>query len=376
MIKNIKVMAAAACCMLQALSASAQSYVEKHKNGDWYVGIGAGYSQCLAENAEASDFIGHQVPSYNVMIGHNFSPVMGIRLLGGLYMHTSRCNESMVNAVPEVYGSGRYKFKCWNASLSGVASLTNLFFGYDETRVLTWNFIFGGGVIGTFDFDKKLKLWNQLPYYPVDDKGGIYAQAHMGLQCALELSKALDFCAEVRGNMTDNTYNGVSNNNRIDFYLDVMFNLVYHFKNGKQGLRRFRSPERVPYVDPILAMCSTPTNETVRYGEAMVSTVPFYSGFYYLNEASMKRVEHVAHFLRQNPEVKLTILGHPDIIPDEDPEYHRHLAEKRAETVQRALIEDFGISPDRLSVEAREVALQSYKSVREWVPAVSFIMRK
>ena len=83
-------MAAAACCMLQALSASAQSYVEKHKNGDWYVGIGAGYSQCLAENAEASDFIGHQVPSYNVMIGHNFSPVMGIRLLGGLYMHTSR----------------------------------------------------------------------------------------------------------------------------------------------------------------------------------------------------------------------------------------------------------------------------------------------
>ena len=372
---SIKVIAAA-CCLAQTMNVSAQSYVEKHKHGDWYAGIGVGYSQCLAENAVASDFIANQLPSYNVMVGYNFTPVFGMRLLGGFNMHTSRCNDSMVNGVPEVYGSGRYKFKCWNVSLSGVANITNLFFGYDETRVLTWNFIFGGGVIGTFDFDKKLKLWNQLPYYPVDDKGGIYPAGHMGLQCALELGKALDFCAEVRGNMTDNKYNGVSNSNKIDFYLDVMLNLVYHFKNGKQGMRRFQAPPRQPYMDPVLAMCSTPMDETVRYGEAMRSTVPFYSGFYYLNESSMRRVEQVARFLRANHDVSLTIVGHPDIIADDDREYHLVLAEKRAEVVRKSLVEDFGIDPSRLTVDARDTALQSYKRGREWGPAVSFVMRK
>lgn len=29
---------------------------EKHKHGDWYLGLGVGVSQCMAENGDADDF--------------------------------------------------------------------------------------------------------------------------------------------------------------------------------------------------------------------------------------------------------------------------------------------------------------------------------
>ena len=63
--------------MLCSVVVSAQSYVEKHKNGDWYLGLAGGFSQSLAENAVSTDFISHQIPSVNVLIGHHFTPVFG-----------------------------------------------------------------------------------------------------------------------------------------------------------------------------------------------------------------------------------------------------------------------------------------------------------
>lgn len=375
-----KRMIVAAAVLAQSLTMAAQSVLpvqEKHKNGDWYVGLGVGYSQCLAENAQAEDFISHQIPSYNVMIGHNFSRTFGLRLTGGMNFQSSRCNEALSESLPEVYGDGMYKFKCWSAQMSGVLNMTNLFFGYDQMRTLTWNMLFGGGVVGTFGFEKKvIDKWNLLTYYPVDGEGGMYAVGHLGTQCCVQAGKAWDVGLELRMNVTDNNYNGVSNNNTIDFYLDAMLSVSYHLKNGKQGMRRMADPGGKVYVDPVLADCAVSQPETVSFGEAMKAEVPFYAGFYYMNDVTLMKVEQVAKFLRQHPEVALDVVGHPDVVPDEDEEYHAHLAQSRAEAVRKALVDKFGIEPERLECVAAERALQSYKAVREWVPAVSFVMRE
>lgn len=358
-------------CTVQAV---AQSYVEKHKNGDWYWGLAAGFSQSLAENAVSTDFISHQIPSANVLLGHNFTPVFGMKLTGGLNMQLSRCSKAAETAMPNVYGNGRYSFKCLTATLTGMVNISNMFFGYEDERPLTWSFLFGGGVLKAFDFDKKIQAWNEYPYYPVNGDGGVYALGHVGVQCAARLSEPWDLQVEFRTNVTDNQYNGVSNGNHLDFYLDLMVNFVYHFKNGKQGLRRFRDPKREPFVDPILKDNSASYVETVRMGEAMHTVIPFYSGFYYLNVPTTKRVEVVANFLKKNPSVNLNIIGRPDVTPDEDVEYHRMLAQKRAQVVKNALVEQFGIDEQRLRISHEERALQPYKTVREWVPSVTFVM--
>ena len=53
MFKKVLIQAIWVMSMLMcALTASAQSgTTPKHKHGDWYVGIGGGFSQSLAENA-------------------------------------------------------------------------------------------------------------------------------------------------------------------------------------------------------------------------------------------------------------------------------------------------------------------------------------
>lgn len=357
-----------------------QNLHPKHKHGDWYFGLGAGFSQSMAENSLASDFITHQTPSLNFLFGHNFNPAFGFRVTGGMNMQVSRCSEAAEKAMPEIYGNGRYSFRCLNASLSGVLNLTNVFFGYEVERQMTWSFLFGAGMIKTFNFEKdKLALWNRTPntekpYYPVDGKGGNYIVGHIGTQIDVRLNEPFDINIDLRLNATDNKYNGVTNGNNIDFYLDLMVNFVYHFKNGKQNLRRFRQPPHVAFVDPVLIDRTHEYQETVRYGEAMQTQIPFYAGFYYLNAATTKRLGYVAKFLQRHPLVNLNIVGHPDIIPDDDVEYHTHLAQKRAETVREALITKFQIEPSRLRISLSDRALQSYKTVREWVPSVSFIM--
>ena len=81
------------------------SIQQKHKHGDWYLGLGAGFSQSLAENAMSTDFIAHQTPSVNLLFGHNFNPAFGFRLTGGVNMQVSRCSEAAANAMPEVLGN-------------------------------------------------------------------------------------------------------------------------------------------------------------------------------------------------------------------------------------------------------------------------------
>jgi outer membrane protein OmpA-like peptidoglycan-associated protein len=185
-----------------------------------------------------------------------------------------------------------------------------------------------------------------------------------------------DISLDLRVNATDNAYNGVSNGNHVDFYLDLMCNFVYHFKNGKQQLRRFREPKEVAFVDPVLVDHTGEYKETVRYGESMYTEIPFYSGFAYLTTATTKRLQFVARFLQTHPLVNLNIVGHPDIIADQDLKYHRDLAQKRAEVVRETLLNRFHVPAHRLRVTYDDKALQSYKTVREWVPAVNFVMEE
>lgn len=351
----------------------AQSYVQKHKHGDWYAGLGLGMTHSLSENARQADLFTHPMPGAQVLLGHNFTPVMGFRLSAGMGLYSSRCGEVLANTMSAIYGDGLYKFKALRGTASGVVNLTNMFFGYEDNRGMSWNFLFGAGYIQTFGFDGKLADWNAYPYYPVNTEGGGYVTGHLGMECAVRLSEAWDLNLDLWANATDNNYNGVSNGNHLDFFLDMALSLTYHYKNGKQGLRRFRAPKRMLYVDPILQE-QDGERETVRIGEYMHTLIPFYAGFYYLNTLTTKRLGRVAKFLQAHPLVSLNIVGHPDIVPDEDAEYHAHLAQKRAEAVREALILKYRIAPNRLRTSYDDQALQSFKEVREWVPAVNFLM--
>lgn len=369
------------CFLVCAAPVQAQSDENRHKHGDWFWGVGAGFSQSLAENAKGTDFIVRQTPSFNMLLGHNFSPTVGFKVTGGLNMQTSRCSDALVHTMGNIYGDGRYNFRCLSGSLSGIINMTNIFWGYEVDRSVTWSLEFGAGVMRTYGFDKKLKVWNVTPkatkpYYPVNYSDATYIVGHAGVTCDIRLNEPWDISVNARINATDNDYNGVSNGNHLDFYVDLMCNLVYHFKNGKQQLRRFREPRRKAFVDPVLVDHTSEYKETVRYGESMYTEIPFYSGFAYLTTTTTKRLQFVARFLQSHPNVNLNIVGHPDVTADVDMKFHHDLARQRAEIVRETLVENFHVSAHRLRISYDDRAMQPFKTVREWVPAVNFVMEE
>jgi outer membrane protein OmpA-like peptidoglycan-associated protein len=64
---------------------------------------------------------------------------------------------------------------------------------------------------------------------------------------------------------------------------------------------------------------------------------------------SFDRIEEFANFLKAHPELKAEIQGHTD--SDASDQYNMGLSQRRADAVRNALIERYGIAPDRLTAK-------------------------
>ena len=87
-----------------------------------------------------------------------------------------------------------------------------------------------------------------------------------------------------------------------------------------------------------------------------------------------KFIPKVADFLKKNPNVRLKVVGHPDVYYDADPEYNATLAEKRAKVVYETLVHKYKVDESRLEMGIDETVIQNFKTLREWIPAVNFEM--
>lgn len=79
--------------------------------------------------------------------------------------------------------------------------------------------------------------------------------------------------------------------------------------------------------------------------------VPVYQIYFDFNKSSLKpesepAIREIAKLLKQNPKLKLYIVGHTDNIGNFD--YNLKLSKKRAEAVVNRLVNKYKISPDRL----------------------------
>lgn len=79
--------------------------------------------------------------------------------------------------------------------------------------------------------------------------------------------------------------------------------------------------------------------------------VALYGIYFDFNSANIKPesesvLKEVAKFLRENPEIKIYVVGHTDNIGDF--EYNMELSRKRAEAVVKELVEKYGIEKSRL----------------------------
>ena len=81
-------------------------------------------------------------------------------------------------------------------------------------------------------------------------------------------------------------------------------------------------------------------------------------------------VYNVAQWMKDNPDQNVTIVGYADKDTG-TAEYNMGLSKRRAEAVRSALVNEYGINPDRLSVSAEGSNVQPY-DVNNWNRIVIF----
>lgn len=86
-------------------------------------------------------------------------------------------------------------------------------------------------------------------------------------------------------------------------------------------------------------------------GGAYLPSVFFNFNSVSVTDANYYRLAAIANGLKNNPDVKVTLVGHTD--PTGPEEYNKTLGMRRAESVKKELVQVFGISADRIETDSK-----------------------
>lgn len=127
------------------------------------------------------------------------------------------------------------------------------------------------------------------------------------------------------------------------FLADVEYSMLFgtNIWEGKVFVSNIRVAEGLPDTRNKLLT----TGKVISYG------VTFDINSDRLKPESYASLQEFAALLRENPDLKILIVGHTD--SDGDDAHNLDLSKRRADSVKRALIEEFGIDADRMKTEGK-----------------------
>ncbi len=377
--------AACSACLLPAVTANAQETVVVEEEtvvatevpckthyystsrDNWFIQVGAGIASPFFENSRNDGGDDHRQISvnYNFAFGKYISPYLAWRVsfLGG----------------PLHYNDGGFeKMKYVNANVDFMWDMLNSLGGVNTKRVFsivpfvglggtfTWDYTQDGGIIG-HDGKPKGNSWT----LPVS----------AGIQFNFRLGKYVDFFLEGRGQFYGDNFNNHAYGRPIDINLTATGGFI--FKIGGDDFKSYNPCDYLGYISNLnnqvndlrgaLATTSAAlaaaeaqlpcpeVQETVVVEQAapLMSTVRFMLNSSRISDMEMVNVYNTAEYLKANPGQKVVIAGYADKDTGTS-SYNMDLSKRRAEAVKKALVEKYGISADRLSVQAEGSNSQPY----------------
>ncbi len=101
-----------------------------------------------------------------------------------------------------------------------------------------------------------------------------------------------------------------------------------------------------------------------------MATVRFTLNSARITDQEKVNVYNIAEWMKANPEQNVAIVGYADKDTGTS-EYNMGLSKRRAQAVYNSLTNDYGINPDRLSIQAEGSNVQPY-DVNNWNRIVIF----
>jgi len=350
---------------------SGQTPVSQFKPG-WFVGANGGMNWYLAEG---NDFLFESTNKLvflkniglqgNVNAGYSFSPVYSLK--GGLefdkYSYATRSTANVERQSP-INGQ--------KLNLDLLVNLTNLKMGYDPDRRLMFS-VFGG--LGAGHYGKNV----------VASKYGLAVRA--GLQGDYMLTKQLALTLIADGNILSDNSNDVIAALPIDIAAGISAGLTYRFIEKKKPgvvadgfepeLRPItpavepEAPKVVEPEKPQVAVVDTPKKAVTPEVKPVVkpevkpeikpepvAEVPSTKEnlFFKFNSRVIEtanqdeNLARLADYLKKNPQAKVVVSGYADNASGTEA-INNEVSKQRAINVANALINKYGIDPNRLMVK-------------------------
>ena len=353
-----------------------------YSNGgdNWFIQLGAGVTSPFVENKLPNgDQKHHLTAVYNVGFGKWFSPYIGWRLsfLGGsLHWDNQQFNHA----------------KWVNANLDFMWDMFNSFGGVNSKRVFSIVPFIGLGGAYTWDYSDGAST-------VLRDNGKVKRNSwslplSAGLQLRFRLCKYVDFFAEGRAQFAGDNFNNEVVGAPIDMNLSVIGG--FSFNIGGADFKSYNPCDYVSYIANLnnqvndlrgalattsaalaAAEAQLPCPEiqvqeknTVIEAAPMMATVRFNINSARIRNQEMVNVYNVAEWMKANPEQNVVICGYADKDTGTS-SYNMALSKRRAEAVRDALVNKYGINPDRLTIDAEGSNVQPYKE-NNWNRIVIF----
>ena len=337
---------------LGALTINAQTVVVDGGFWDnWSMGIQGGATMKMS----GEGFFKSARPAFGLTLGKQWTPILGMDIQGMGYVNTTN-SSTMIDAS--------------DVSLIGRMNLMNLFAGYygmprpfeiETVTGLGWLHHYMNGSGDTDDLSARV---------------GLNFNFNLGENAAwtLGLKPAVVF------NLTGEYPNKKMAFNRDHANMEILLGLTYHFADG-EGNRHF---SLVNAIDPIalaamneeinglrevvvakdvelvgladeLLMVQNQLNEarnkeveaagqTIKILESVVA-FPFNQSD--VQASQMPSLEHVANYLKNNPDASITVNGYAS--PEGTEEYNLQLSQRRADAVKTVLVDKYGIAASRIN---------------------------
>lgn len=197
---------------------------------NWFITVNAGTFLNWCDNT--SDAKGKQLqPAAGLSVGKWLSPWGGFRVMGMWGRGFGQTYKPVLDRT--------YNWNVVNGYIDALFNLHNLFGGYKESRFFQVMAIAGIGVEHTFGFGDK--SWYK--DYGVNTEKNNLLGFRTGLLASFRLRHALALNIEASINCLDDSYDGVTSDDKWDGHVNLLVGLVYRFKNH-DGTHQFTFTRR------------------------------------------------------------------------------------------------------------------------------------
>ena len=327
--------------------------VEKKFKSHWFLNLQGGAQYTLTD-AKFKKLIS---PNVQAAVGYQFTPVFGMRLAANGWQSKGAFDEASANGRA-LLAEKDYKFNYVGANLDFMFNLSNLFFGWNPERFLNVTAFIGGGANIAWGNDEANDLKSQgYRLENIWDGTKKRSTARGGLQFDFRLSEAVGLLLEGNANVISDYYNSKQSGNA-DWYFNALAGLRVNL--GKSYRTETHDIYRdVVVYDTIYKIVEIIEPQVIQRVEPLRRDVFFLRAKTDIRPEEVAKVQDIAEYLNKYPESKVNIVGYADVQTG-NAKINARLAQQRADVVVKALIEDYGISADRITYDSKGDTIQPF----------------